>query len=194
MNFKGLHDTLEVVNGPEDGAAFSITRAPCDIGSDSACAVNLNLDRAVQPLHARLSVVADGYRIRRLQGETTRVNGRRTGRLFSRIVRHGGLVQVGDTLLCLQCAPDGLASRSHGMPTDSDAAWLLRGAFRKLFLVVRVLWRSLRALLSNALSWIITILVILALLSFFMPGLRFWLSQRIQYWWSWFLYMIQKMS
>lgn len=191
MNFKGLQDTLEVVNGPEDGTAFSITRTPCDIGSDAACGVNLSLDRAIRPLHARISVVGDGYRIRSLQGNITRVNGRRTGRLFSRIVRHGGLVQIGDTLLCLQCAPDGLASRSHGMPTDSDAAWLLRGAFRKLFLVLRVLWRTVRALLSNALSWIISILVILGLLSYFMPGLRLWLSQWMQYWWARLLYIIQ---
>ena len=191
MNGRGMHDTFEVVNGPEDGSVFAITRSPCDMGADPGCAVNITMDPHVRAMHARMTVVADGYRIRRVQGDAIRVNGRRTGRLFSRIVRHGGTVQVGGTLLCLQCVPDGLAGRSHGLPTDSDAAWLMRSLFRKLFLVVRVLWRSVRALLNNALGWIVSLLVLLALLSFFIPGLRLWLSQWLQYYWARLLYMIQ---
>jgi hypothetical protein len=71
--------------------------------------------------------------------------------LRSRIVRSGGRIQVGNTLLCVECAPDGLASRSHGIDTQSDLGWAVAQVARGLFhlgaglvrLVTRVFGRLL---------------------------------------------------
>lgn len=182
MNLRGVHDTLEVINGPEDGAAFTITRVPCDIGSDPSCTVNLTTDRAVRPVHARITAAGDGYRVRCTDGAAVRVNGRRAGSLRSRIVRTGGILQVGDTFLCLQCVPGGLASRSHGISTDNDLLWAVRLLLGKLLLLCRIGWRSLRRLFNNTLSMFITALVILVLLSYFFPDLRYRLME-------WFYYL-----
>jgi len=44
----------------------------------------------------------------------------------SRILREGQVLQVGNTELCLQCAPEGLAKRSRGLPAESDLVWCIR--------------------------------------------------------------------
>jgi hypothetical protein len=41
-------------------------------------------------------------------------------------MRSGDVLRVGYTELTLDCAPDGPASRSRGVVTESDAAWILR--------------------------------------------------------------------
>ncbi|MFO7975406.1 MAG: FHA domain-containing protein [Candidatus Hydrogenedentota bacterium] len=134
MKKAGHPDHFVVINGPEDGAEFPITRTPVYLGNDPQCAINLRLDNAIKPYHARVTVVSDGYRIRSIGGAPIFVDGKRVGTLFSRIIRDGEFVQVGNTFLALECAPDGLAVRSRGMPSESDIAWLMRqtadGAFR----------------------------------------------------------------
>lgn len=123
----GHPDQFEIVNGPEDGTRFPVNRTPVDIGADGSCAIFIALDPEIARRHARVTVVSDGYRVRRLPGAgPVLVNGRRAGRLRSRVVRHGGTVRLGDTEICLIAAPDGLASRSYGLPQESDAAWTLR--------------------------------------------------------------------
>ncbi|MDX9973003.1 MAG: FHA domain-containing protein [FCB group bacterium] len=115
-------DCLVVVNGPEDGTEFPIVRAPFEVGRASDCAACVTLDAAVRPQHARVWAVSDGYRVRRATHCAVYVDGKRAGRFRSRILREGGTLQVGHTLLALQCAPDGLAGRSHGLVLHSDTA------------------------------------------------------------------------
>ena len=126
MRGAGFPDYLVVVNGPEDGAEFPIARTPVYIGKDPQCAINLRLDNSIEAYHARITVVSDGYRVRSIGGASVFVNGKRVGVLVSHILRDGQLLQVGNTLMALECAPDGLATRSHGMASESDLAWLLR--------------------------------------------------------------------
>lgn len=110
----------------ESAKQFPITRTPLYIGSDLQCAINLRLDNGIEPYHARVTVVSDGYRIRSIGGAPVFVGGKRVGTLFSRVIHDGEFFQVGNTFLALECAPDGLAVRSRGMPSESDMAWLLR--------------------------------------------------------------------
>jgi hypothetical protein len=126
MKQAGHPDYFVVINGPEDGAEFPIARTPNYIGSDPHCAVNLRLDSDIEPYHARVTVVSDGYRIRGIGGAPVFADGKRVGSLFSYILRDGEFVQAGNTLLALECAPDGLASRSRGMASESDIGWMLR--------------------------------------------------------------------
>ena len=129
MKEAGFPDTLTVVNGPEDGAEFPITRAPFSIGQDATCAVGLRLDNTIQRVHARATSAADGYRIRGATGAPVYVNGKRAGMARSRILRSGDSLRIGYTDLVLECAPDGLASRSRGLVLESDLVWTLRRAF-----------------------------------------------------------------
>lgn len=192
MNFAALHDGLEVINGPEDGTFFPLVRTPAEIGSDARCTVAAGTDPAVLPLHARLTPVADGYRVRKLRGGLVRVNGRSVGRIRSRIVNNGGIIQAGNSLFTLACAPDGLAGRSRGLPTDSDAVWAAREILGRIAGVLWLLFRMVRRLFRSVLSTIITVLVILALLSVISPELR----ARFQQWfylvrlqlWNWGLF------
>jgi hypothetical protein len=124
-------DLLEIINGPEDGTEFPINRAPVIVGADLGCAVNVRLDETVQRFHARLTSVGDGYRVRKIRGGNLTVNGKQAGVIRSRIIREGGILCVGRTELYLRCAPDGLAKRSRGLPTENDLVWLLRVASRK---------------------------------------------------------------
>lgn len=167
-------DCLVVVNGPEDGAEFPIARTPLKIGRDAACVVNLRLDDAVRPVHAVVTVVSDGYRIRRADTAPVYVNGKRAGIFRSRIMRSGGIVQVGNTELCLECAPDGLASRSHGVIGEIDLSWTwpLKQGFRTLLSlllgILAVPYGILRSLLR---SWLVIIAVVI-LLYMFWPRFR----------------------
>ena len=126
MKQAGHPDYFVVINGPEDGAEFPIARTPVYIGKDPQCAVNLRLDNGIEPYHARVTVVSDGYRVRSIGGAPLFADGKRVGSLFSHVLRDGEFLQAGNTLLALECAPDGLASRSHGMASESDIGWLLR--------------------------------------------------------------------
>ena len=162
-------DCFVVINGPQDGAEFPIVRAPFYIGQDPGCAVRIRLDTAVRPFHAAVSVVSEGYRVRKTNSGPVFVNGNRTGALRSRIVRSGGTVQVGNTLLAFESAPGGLASRSRGIVTESDFVWAVRRAV--LFLV------SLLSTFVTGLTWIVrrllgswlAILSVLVLLYLFWP-------------------------
>jgi len=181
MNGQNLPDRFEVLNGPEDGTEFPLTRSPLDIGANPACAVHLRLDPQIRSFHARVTAVADGYRIRRLTGAPVYVNGKRAGLIRSRTVRSGGIVHAGATQLALECAPDGLAGRTHGLSSESDLGWALRLLFRYLFLGMRALWRFLRDLLGRF-FWIILLLAAGWLaLSYFRP--RFLPAA-----WSWLWY------
>ena len=148
-------DCFVVINGPEDGTEFPIVRAPFYVGCDASCAVNVRLDDGVRHFHALVSVVSDGYRIRRNDEAPVYVNGKRAGMLRSRIVRSGGRIQVGNTLLSVECAPDGLASRSHGIDTQGDLGWvatqIARGVFRLGAGLVRLVTRVFGRLLG---SWV----------------------------------------
>lgn len=126
MSVASNPDRFEIINGPEDGTQFPVIRTPLDLGSDGRCPVNIQFDGKVEPLHARISVVEGGYRVRRCGGGTVQVDGKRVGRIRSRIIRHGGILTAGGTELCLQLAGHGLASRSYGINLESDSGWLVR--------------------------------------------------------------------
>jgi len=119
-------DQFEVLNGPEDGAAFAITRVSFHIGSDPSCVVPIRMDGSVHRFNALVTAVSDGYRVRRLGGAPVFADGKRAGKILSRILRPGSVLRVGDTELLLQCSPGGLASRSRGLPMQNDAVWALR--------------------------------------------------------------------
>lgn len=119
-------DMLEVINGPEDGTEFPISRAPVIVGLDLACDVHVRLDESIEKQHARLTAVSDGYRVRKIEGGKLLVNGKRAGMLRSRILRDGGILEVGNTEFCLRCGTEGLARRSRGLPVESDVFWALR--------------------------------------------------------------------
>ncbi len=177
-------DHFEIVNGPEDGTEFPVTRTPVDIGHDPGCGVHVQLDSKVKLIHARVTVVSDGYRVRRLANAPVYVNGKRAGVVLARVVRTGGVVQVGETQLALQCSPDGLASRSHGMPSESNLGWALRIFYRKLMLGVRIVWRTLRSLLGRFFWFAVLAAIVLGLVAYFRP----WYFQRIvwygQHWFN----------
>jgi hypothetical protein len=165
----GQPDCMVVVNGPEDGAEFPVVRAPFHVGSDPLCAVNLSLDPTVRERHALVTVVSDGYRVRRAGRGRVWVDGREAGMFRSRIVRDGGVVQVGQTLLGIACSPDGLASRSRGIVTESDFGWTLQQVAGMAVKGVRgVVGLGLWALRSIFGSWWL-LLAILVTLYFFWP-------------------------
>ena len=126
MKESGVPDSLTVINGPEDGAEFSIVRVPAAIGQDPSCSILIRLDRLVQPIHAHLTAVSEGYRVRCATRAPVWVNGLRGGRARSRILRHGDRLTIGNTELILECAPDGLAHRSRGISTDGDLLWAVK--------------------------------------------------------------------
>jgi hypothetical protein len=130
MRAAGQPDAFVVTNGPEDGAEYTVVRAPFHVGSDEACNVLLRLDKSVAPRHALVTVVSQGYRVRSLGSAPVRVDGKRATMLRSRIVRNGGLVNIGHTQLVLDCAPDGLAHRSKGIVSESDFGWFAQQAAR----------------------------------------------------------------
>ncbi len=181
-------DQFEVVNGPEDGTAFPVTRTPIDIGSDPGCAVFLRFDRNVKAFHARVTVVSEGYRVRRKSNAPILVNGKRAGLVWSRIVRSGGIVRVGDTELVLQCAREGLAGRSFGLPSESDLGWALRLLFRKSISALRTPWRFLRALLGRF-FWLFVVAALAAgALAYFRPGALPWTWFTLRAWTNWLLF------
>lgn len=164
MRAAGQADCFVVVNGPEDGTEFPIVRAPFHIGHDGTCTVTLRLDKGIEDLHALVSVVSDGYRIRKSRDKAIYVNGRPAGALRSRIVRDGGMVQLGQTLLILECSPDGLARRTHGIATDSDLVWAVReGSLTLLGFVTGAGHAVLRTLRRIVTSWTAMIAIAIVL-------------------------------
>ena len=181
----GHPDHFEVVNGPEDGTQFPVTRTPLEIGSDAGCAVHLQFDRNVKRFQARVTVVSDGYRIRRKMSAATYVDGKRVGPIRSRIARSGSIVQVGDTQIAIQCSPDGLARRSHGLPTENDISWALRILFRFLFKALTSPWAFLRRFLGKY-FWILILLVIALLATaYFWPGYISYGLRWLTHTWYW---------
>ena len=148
-------DSFVVVNGPEDGMEFPVVRSPFNIGRDASCTVNVRLDTAVRNIHAHVAVVSDGYRIRRADAAPVYVNGHRTGMVRSRVARSGDLVQIGQTVLSLDCRPEGLASRSHGIVAENDVVWAVHKGSLALYGLVLGLLQFLRAIFGRLVgSWL----------------------------------------
>ena len=166
----GRPDTFVIVNGPEDGAAFPITQNRFDLGKEPDCYVALRLDTSVQPRHAEVSVVSDGYRFRAVGSAPVFVRNKKAGLLRSRVARHGDIVRIGHTLLCVDCSRDGLAKRSRGLPLESDAVYLAKAFFyeigRGTLAFLRFFFGSLRRLLG---SWLGVTSVLLLLYFFWYP-------------------------
>ncbi len=178
-------DQFQIINGPEDGTEFPITRTPLDIGSDAACAVHIRLDQKVNYYHARVTVVSDGYRIRRLAKGPVFVNGKRAGVVRSRVIRSGGVLRVGSTALMLQCAPEGRARRSHGLSSESDYAWAARFVYRGVGGVLRAVWQIFRAAMGNAI-WIVPLLIVGGVvLGYYRPYIVSDAWRTVMSWWWW---------
>ena len=173
MRGVGQPDSLIIVNGPEDGSEFAIIRSPLKVGSDPTCPVCITLDPSVEEQHVLLSATAAGYRVRQAGMSPVYVDGKKAGAIRSRMLRPGSYLEVGHTVLALECAPDGLAARSHGGVKDSDVAWaLMRGArwgFQIVSDVVLFFWRTFFNLATSKLG----ILAILILLYFFWPTFHY---------------------
>ncbi|MFP4502073.1 MAG: FHA domain-containing protein [Candidatus Hydrogenedentota bacterium] len=168
-----MYDEFEVINGPEDGATHSVGRVPCWLGADPECTVQVGTDPLLRARHARITAASGGYRFRRVEGDDLFVNGRAVGKIRSRIAREGDVVRAGNTFFVLRCATEGLANRSRGIAPDSDLLFLFGKLMRWLRLCMHASWRLVKRAFRNVLSIIITVLVILALLSFFLPQLRY---------------------
>lgn len=174
-------DRLEIINGPEDGTEFPISRTPAILGSDPDCAVSIRLDDMIHLHHARLTSVGDGYRVRKIRGGVLSVNGKPVGLVRSRIVREGGVVRAGRTELYLHCAPDGLARRSRGLPVENDLAWLLRLSARKGWEAIGWLGRRPRRRRARFRRMLILMAIALLIAWWFRPSLlaeiRYYLYQ-----------------
>lgn len=182
MKISEVHDTLTVTKGPEDGSEFVLTTSPVFIGKDSSCLVFLQFDVTVRPIHARASVAKNGYRIRSAEGAPVYVADRRAGMIRSRTLRPGQVVRVGYTELVLGCAPEGLAATSAERWTESDFAWLGRAGLSRIVSLGRLLKVLAGRLLKFTLEhWLITTVLALILVYFFVPQVREWVGGRLQY-------------
>lgn len=173
-------DCFVVVNGPEDGTEFPVVRTPFYIGQDPSCAAHIRLDNTVQPFHALVTGVSEGYRVRSLNAAPVFVGGKRAGMLRSRTIRSSGYIQVGHTILAVECAPDGLANRSRGIVSESDFGWALRQGARALLTGAFRLARALIEVCTRLLTSWLTILAILILLYLLWPGFRFYVNGILQ--------------
>lgn len=185
-----LSDRFEIVNGPEDGAEFTITSRTFSIGSDSDCEAQIRLDSSVRSVHARVSVAAGGYRIRRMAEGPLLVNGKRAGTLRSRLVRPGEYVQVGQTMMCLECGPEGVMSRSQGAVMENDLMWVIRHGSRLLFSTAKrlVLWPILLA--WEVVGTKLGALAVFFLLYMFWSWFHAWVNYFVAYGWAWGRYMV----
>jgi len=164
-------DAFEIVNGPEDGVAFPIIRSPFNIGASADCAVYLNFDKKIFPEHARVNVVSNGYRVRSISGNPLYINEKRSGLVWARIARSGDIVRIGETSLCVVCAPDGLAKRSIGMPTESNLVWLVRSLIGKLIKAGGLLYRMFFRMLSRFNRAALVVVVAVVMLAWLQPQL-----------------------
>ncbi|MCF6286691.1 MAG: FHA domain-containing protein [Candidatus Hydrogenedentes bacterium] len=174
-------DMLEVINGPEDGTEFPISRAPVIIGMDLGCEVNVRLDEGIERFHARLTAVSDGYRVRKIRGGRLCVNGKRAGVLRSRILREGGILEVGNTEFCLKCASDGLAKRSRGLPAESDLVWTIQTFAKRLFGMLRPDARRRRSTFARLLRFVIFLFVAAMVVGYFWPDASAWVQWYIRH-------------
>jgi len=176
MRAAGQPDAFVVTNGPEDGAEHTIVRAPFHVGSDESCNILLRLDKSVVRHHALITVVSQGYRIRRLGAAPVRVDGKRAGMLRSRIVRNGGTINIGHTQLALDCAPDGLAHRSQGIVAESDFGWVAQQSGRYAFRGLRHSTSFAISLFGRIVSSWLAIFAILFVIYFFVPPVRYFVN------------------
>ena len=176
MRASGHSDCLIVVNGPEDGVELPIVRAPMHIGNDPLCAAHVSLDSGVRPMHALVTAVSDGYRVRRVSTGPVYVDGKPAGTLRSRVVRTGGTIQVGETLMILECAVDGLARRSRGLVTESDFGWAVQQVLHRSTKTVQGVLRFAARLVGRILSSWLAIAAVLFLVYVFVPGVRAWVN------------------
>jgi hypothetical protein len=183
-------DVLEIVNGPEDGSEFPLVRSPVDLGNAPSCLVQPRMDRSVSGVLARATVVAEGYRIRRMGGGHLLVDGKRVGRIRSRILRNGGLLVLGDTEFVLITAVGGLASRSHGMPQESDAAWALRLLVGRLTLLLRRMGGIVVGLLPSVSGGFIAFVALVCVALLLLPGLRIQTLFFLQSLWTYARYFL----
>ena len=172
MRTAGSPDAFIVINGPQDGAEFPIVDREVKIGQEHECAVRIQLDRNVQPLHAIATATGDGYRIRAASGTLLKVDGKSVGRLRSRLLKAGEVLTVGYTDLVLEIAPDGMARRSKGVKMPSDMTWAVRGMFKGLFGMTDKLGRFLMTI--PKFMWRHKFLTIIGILiaSQYIPGLN----------------------
>lgn len=181
MRAAGQADSFVIINGPEDGTEFPVVRAPFHVGSGTGCAVQVRLDRDVEDAHALVTVVSDGYRVRKIDRQPVFVNGKRVGTLKSRIVRNGGVLQVGHTLVAVECSPDGLARRSRGIVSESDFGWAVQaGATYTLKLFRRLTGFALELVVRFLTSWL-AVVSLLILLFLFWPAFHFWVLSWVRY-------------
>lgn len=183
-------DQLELINGPEDGVSFPLVRTPVDAGRGEACAVQVRFDPAVCDRAVRITAVSEGYRIRRIDRGRAWANGKRIGRLHSRILRHGETLRLGNSDFHLSLAPEGLAQRSHGLAMESDLVWALRRLARRSARGLGWTWRMVRGA-PGPLLWPLLFLFLLGLAAaWLMPGLLTWLWFKLWYWLVWLRYLI----
>jgi hypothetical protein len=167
-------DCFIIVNGPEDGTEFPVARTPLYIGRDPGSAVNVRLDSDVDPQHALATAVSGGYRIRATGPKPVVVNGKRIGRLRSAVARSGSTIQVGNTLLCVECSQQGLANRSQGIVTESDFVWAAQKAVKSLVGILHQVINIALIILARVLRSKLAILAILVLLFIFFPPFHNW--------------------
>jgi len=185
------YDLLEIVNGPEDGTQFPITRSPVDIGSSPDASVIVRFDRNVGAKHVRVSVVSDGYRVRRLESGSISVDGKRVGRVHSRIVRDGGTVKVGETEFFLRCAPAGLAGRSHGIPLESDFTWMVRLLWQWVRPAARACGRFCVRILRQLWLPVLLFTILFGLIAAYRPSLFQTAARILAYGWNFLRYFAQ---
>ena len=126
MKIQKSNDYLAIINGPEDGTEFALITTPVFVGSDATCEANIRLDHTVQGVHARLTPVSKGYRVRSAGSAPVYVDGRRVGVVRSRKLQSGGSLKVGHTSLLLECGNNGLAANSSHSGVGDDIAWALK--------------------------------------------------------------------
>lgn len=172
MTVSAHSDCIVVVNGPEDGTEFPVVRSPLTIGSDPSCCVHVRLDPEVREHHADLGVVADGYRIRAAGAASVYVNDRRSGTFRSCIARNGDLIRIGNTLLRIKCAPDGLAGRSRGVVTETDLARAFKSGFGGILHAVGAFLKTVLGVVVSRRGKMLPVLGLVILLMIVWPGFR----------------------
>jgi len=178
-------DHFEVINGPEDGSEFVITRTPFEIGSDPGCTVCSRFDSQMKMYHARVTAVSKGYSIRSLAGGGVWVNGKRAGRIRSRVLRAKDHLRVGSTEFVVHLAEGGLASRSYGMRMESDFVYALKGLGKALMAPMSLLaW----LLSSGKIRLLAVVLALLGIASIASPAFGAEVASWIRWGWDWTVY------
>lgn len=190
MSQSRVLDTFIVVNGPEDGAEFTVSRSPVEVGSDARQHLVIRLDNDVALKHGLFVAEAGGYRVRSTGSGPVYVDGKRAGVVRSRHAKDGSTVQLGHTMMVLECAPDGLASRSRGVGSAGDFFWagrlIVTEGWRGLTALWRVVWDLLRSFYS---SWFV-IGIIVAVLYFTVPAVKQWVDFIIR----WVVHQLQSLN